>query len=114
MPCNDPSPPLACVPEAIRMNMRMEHFALARRLLNQQATERTDLIDGYAFRFEADKLLELMQFIDNERKCCPFMTFQLTLAPGAGPIWLRMTGPEGTRAVLQAEMSIAGSCGCGA
>jgi hypothetical protein len=110
---NDPSPQLACVPGAIPMTKRLQHFALARTLLNRQATGRTDLLDGYAFRFEADKLLELAQFIDNERKCCPFTTFELSVAPEAGPIWLRMTGPDGTRAVLQAELSIAGSCGCG-
>jgi hypothetical protein len=110
---NDPPPPLACVPGAIPMTQRLQHFALARTLLNQQATERTDLVDGYAFRFDADQLLELARFIDNERKCCPFMTFELVVAPEAGPVWLRMTGPDGTRALLQAELSITGPCGCG-
>jgi hypothetical protein len=111
---DDPSSPLACVPGAIPMNERLQHFALARKLLNQQATERTDLVDGYSFRFDAEKLLELTQFIDNERKCCPFMTFRLKIGPQAGPIWLRITGPESTRKVLQAELSLQNSCGCGA
>jgi hypothetical protein len=109
---NDQSPQLACIPGAIPTNKRAQHSALARKLLNQDATERTDLVDGYGFRFGTDTLLELTQFIDNERKCCPFMAFELVIAPEAGPIWLRMTGPNGTRAVLQAELGIAGSCGC--
>jgi hypothetical protein len=80
--------------------------------LNRQAIERADLADGYGFRFAADKLVELVQFIDNERKCCPFMSFELVIAPESGPVWLRMTGPEGTLQVLQAELGLVGSCGC--
>jgi hypothetical protein len=103
---------LICVPSAIPAPERARHFVLARELLNK-AAERADLPDGYAFRFAADKLVELVRFIDNERKCCPFMTFHLQIGPQAGPIWLRMTGPEGTREVLQAELSLQSSCGCG-
>jgi hypothetical protein len=105
---------LVCVPSAIPARERAEHFAFARDLLNKQAAERSDLPDGYAFRFAADKLVELVRFIDNERKCCPFMTFRLQIGPQGGPIWLRMTGPEGTREVLQAELSLQSSCECGA
>ena len=105
---------LACVPTAIPAAERAQHFGTARALLNELAVERTDLVDGYAFRFTPDKLLQLTQFIDSERKCCPFMTFELHMAPEAGPIWLRMKGPEGTRAVMQAELSLSTSCECGA
>jgi hypothetical protein len=105
---------LVCVPSAIPARERAQHFVLAQELLNKQAAERADLPDGYAFRFAADKLVELVRFIDNERKCCPFMIFHLQIGPQAGPIWLRMTGPEGTREVLQAELSLQSSCGCGA
>jgi hypothetical protein len=103
---------LACLPSAIPADQRVQHFALARELLNRQAIERADLADGYGFRFAADKLVELVQFIDNERKCCPFMSFELVIAPESGPIWLRMTGPEGTRQVLRTELSLVRSCGC--
>jgi hypothetical protein len=103
---------LVCVPSAIPAPERAQHFVLALDLLNKQAAERADLPDGYAFRFAADKLLELVRFVDNERKCCPFMTFRLEISPQDGPIWLRMTGPQGTREVLQAELSIQNSCGC--
>jgi hypothetical protein len=105
---------LVCVPSAIPAIERAQHFVLARYLLNKQAAERVDLLDGYAFQFSADRLVELVRFIDNERKCCPFMTFRLEIAPQDGPVWLRITGPEGTREVLQAELSLEGSCECGA
>jgi hypothetical protein len=110
----DGSVGLICVPSAIPARERAQHFVLARELLNKQAVERADLPDGYAFRFAADQFVELVRFIDNERKCCPFMTFHLQIGHQAGPIWLRMTGPEGTREALQAELSLTNSCGCGA
>jgi len=109
---NEQSSGLTCVPSAIPVAQRAQHFVLARKLLNQQAAERADLADGYGFRFEAGTLKELMQFIDNERKCCPFMQFELLISPDSGPLWLRMTGPDGTRAVLDAELSLGGNCGC--
>lgn len=109
--------PLACVPAAIPAAERSSHFALARRLFAELAKEHQDLPNGYAFRFHAEELEPLSRFIANERKCCPFMTFALEVAPASGPIWLRMTGPEGTREVLDAELSLSSnslvrSCGC--
>jgi hypothetical protein len=109
--------PLACVPAAISAAERSTHFALARKLFAELARERKDLPQGYAFRFEAGELEAISRFIANERKCCPFMTFELEIAPASGPIWLRMTGPEGTRAVLDAELNLCDNrltrnCGC--
>jgi hypothetical protein len=110
--------PSACVPAAIPAAERSAHFALARRIFTELARQRQDLPNGYAFRFDAADLESLSRFIANERKCCPFMTFELEIAPASGPIWLRMTGPEGTRDVLAAELRLASaapasSCGCG-
>ena len=110
--------PLACVPAAIPTRKRSSHFALARKLFAELAKERTELPDGYAFRFEADEFETVTRFIANERRCCPFMTFEVEVAPASGPVWLRMTGPQGTRDVLDAELNLSssnrgsGSCAC--
>jgi hypothetical protein len=107
--------PVACVPSAIPAAERSAHFALARKLFAEIATERKVLSDGYAFRFDASELEAVARFVANECRCCPFMTFELEIASASGPLWLRMTGPEGTRAVLDAELSLAspsGGCGC--
>ena len=48
-------------------------------------------------------LFRSARFVANERRCCPFLTFTLELAPDGGPLWLRLTGPAGTRAFLEAE-----------
>ena len=55
--------------------------------------EITELPDGYAYRFSGDDhLAPLLEFIAAERRCCPFLTFELAFSPHAGPLWLRMRG----------------------
>lgn len=105
-------PALACVPSAIPAAERQAHFALGRELVGVQAMERVKLPNGYAIRFPPDVFEAVTRFVANERKCCPFLTFELTLDPAPGPLWLRMTGPEGTRAVLDAELNLSGGCDC--
>jgi hypothetical protein len=102
----------ACVPGAIPESDREGHFALARHLFSQSSETREDSKDGYAWRFSAGAFEAVARFVANERKCCPFVTFKVTVEAGNGPVWLRMTGPEGTRAVLQAELdsSTSGCC----
>jgi len=102
-----PRVPLACVPGAIPAAERPAHFALITRLFTAAARERRDLsggAEGYAFRFDADAFDDLARWVTNERRCCPFLSFALELAPDGGPLWLRLTGPAGTRAFLDAEL----------
>src|SRR5882762_6150536 len=98
----NPGTTLACVPSAIPETERASHFALARELFVDFAQERTELPDGYAVRFHSDAFESVARFVANERKCCPFMNFELSITQGSGPLWLRMTGPTGPREVLQA------------
>ena len=93
--------PIACDLTAIEPVERSAHQALAGRLLREAAHETRELVDGYAFRFPAELYPEVVGFIANERRCCPFFTFVLEVAPDQGPIWLRITGPEGVKAILQ-------------
>ena len=109
---SEATPALACVPDAIPQAERAGHFALAQRLLTKQARERADLPDGYAFRFAAEDFAAIAQFVANERKCCPFVRFEVTVGEAAGPVWLRMTGAPGTREVLRAELEAASGCEC--
>jgi len=67
-----------------------------------------DLPDGYAFRFApgSRELAALAELIDLERRCCPFLRFRLTVEPAGGPLWLELTGPEGTREMLAHELGL--------
>ena len=62
----------------------------------------TELADGLAFELAPlEGLFEaLTTFIRNERQCCPFFTFGLELPP-SGPVFFRMTGPEGAKQLLR-------------
>lgn len=99
--------PLACVAGAIPAAERPAHFALARRLFGGGAArEREALLDGYAFGFAPEALDEVARFVANERRCCPFLTFTLTVSPPHGAVRLRLAGPEGTREFLDHEFSL--------
>ena len=96
--------PLACIPGAIPAGERRAHADRARRLFARAARERLPLADGYAYRFHAGALDELARWITNERRCCPFLAFTLEVTPADVAVWLRLTGPDGTHAFLDAEL----------
>jgi len=57
---------------------------------------------GIRFRFAAtpDRAREIAAVIDAEHQCCRFLRFVLGVEPGDGPIWLEVTGPEGSEDFL--------------
>src|SRR5689334_5668853 len=63
-----------------------------------------EIPDGYLFHIPADGrwIVTVAELIAAERECCRFLTFELTVAPNLGPVILRITGPAGTKAFLQA------------
>jgi hypothetical protein len=70
----------------------------------RQSVERVEEIkNGFAFFFssDGDRLKELANLIDLERRCCTFLRFSLTVEPGGGQLILAITGPQGTREFLK-------------
>ena len=96
---------IACDLNAISAEERPEHVRLARSLFYEGRGEAHELENGYSFRFQAESstLAELAQFVANERLCCPFWTFTIGVEAGNGPMWLRLTGPDGAKEMLKAE-----------
>jgi hypothetical protein len=41
-----------------------------------------------------------LALIDVERRCCPFLRFDLTVEPEVGPVRLALSGPPGVREYL--------------
>ena len=64
--------------------------------------EVVELPDGNAYRFAgADSPLEsLLEFIAAERRCCPFLSFEIAFEPHGGPLWLRMRGSPRVKAFI--------------
>jgi hypothetical protein len=99
--------PIACDFTALSAEQRAHRHALAQRM-HAATQEICELPDGYAFRFPADPALCLTvaEFMILERLCCPFFTFALKLEHEGGPMWLRLTGRDGVKQFLQAELGI--------
>ena len=97
-------PPLACDASAIALPDRSAHFELLDRLFAELAVERGAVSGGYRFRFDSGAFELVTDFVENERKCCPFLTFVVEVASSGGSIWLQVTGPEGTPDFLDAEL----------
>jgi hypothetical protein len=57
---------------------------------------------GVRWRFEPTTHLitQAAAVIEAEHRCCRFLRFLLLVEPGDGPVWLEVTGPEGTEAFL--------------
>ena len=64
--------------------------------------EVVELPDGYAYRFAAaeSSLDSLLEFITAERRCCPFLAFEIAFEPHGGPLWLRMRGSPRVKAFI--------------
>ena len=96
--------PIVCSLDGAEIRRRQDELlpALFQRVLERQAIE-----GGYRLRFAPSReLLDLVvRVIDAERRCCRFLRFHLTVEPDEGPMWLDVTGPEGTAAFLDALLS---------
>ena len=99
--------PLICNLGALDRTQRERHQATMSQLFGSvEATE--ELPDGYAFRLPADAttILQAAEFITLERLCCPSFNFALELEKEGGPLWLKMTGREGVKQFLLAEVGL--------
>jgi hypothetical protein len=99
--------PLACDMSALTVEQRGRQRVLSRRL-RDEALEVRELEDGYALAHVPDgEALEAMaEFVVNERMCCPFFEFAITVAGDGGPAWLTITGEGEAKRVLEAEMGL--------
>jgi hypothetical protein len=97
--------PFACDMTAIAPEQRGAHLATIDKLFRAVESVR-ELADGYSFRLpgEADVLLTAAQFIALERLCCPFFGFSLEVERERGAVWLSLTGREGVKPFVIAEI----------
>ena len=95
--------PFACNLKALTSAERKQHEQLTVMLFTS-TVERRELPDGYAFRFPAAiSMSKLAQWVDNERKCCPFFDFQLEQGREQGALWMRLTGRAGVKQFIREE-----------
>src|SRR5215217_1227004 len=101
--------PFACDMTAIAPKQRGAHIATIEKLFRSVQSSR-ELPDGYAFelRNEPAVLLTAAEFIVNERLCCPFFDFVLEIEREGGSVWLSLTGREGVKPIIMAEVGESG------
>jgi hypothetical protein len=99
------SSPLACNLDAMTASERSRHAALGHEL-HRSVLETRELTDGYAFRVPETALVATAEWVALERKCCPFFAFSITQATNQGAVWLRITGGNGVKEFLSAELGL--------
>lgn len=98
---SETSLPIAC---SLTDAELQERSRLVLQKVGGAVAEVRELADGYAYRLPsgAEWIKELAHLIQLERECCLFLRFQLIVEPDNGPIWLELTGPQGTKEFLMA------------
>jgi hypothetical protein len=92
---------LACNFGAIQASEHEEHKALAKYLVFEGFKEKQVLEDGYAFRFDEKDYPNVTRYVDNERRCCPFLTFEIHLEAQQGSVWLYLRGKPEVKVFLE-------------
>lgn len=97
--------PFACDMTAIAETQRAGHQANINKLFHAVAAVE-EIAHGYKFRFPntSDILLTAAEFIALERLCCPFFSFRLDIEGENGAAWLSITGREGVKPFILAEI----------
>lgn len=97
--------PPACRLDALAPADRARHAALTEEL-RSAARSVEELSRGYAFRFSDDSALarRVIEWVALERRCCPFLEFEIVLGATGEPVILRLTGGEGVKEFLAEEL----------
>ena len=97
--------PFACDTMALTPQQRKRHFEELGSSLRSLRRSVRELADGYEFEFPADeKTFQLVtEWAIQERLCCPFFDINVRLEREDGPLWLRLTGREGTKDFIKVD-----------
>lgn len=110
MQCNDPkcqttNAPLTCKLTTPELEARK---ATVLESLRRQVLEKKELENGYAFKFSgSDKMInELTEFAKDERHCCDFFTFNLSITGDTSALWFEIVGPKEAKEFIETEMKL--------
>jgi len=100
-----PGSPFACDIKALTPEQRKRHFEELGPQLRSLRKSVRELSDGYEFEFQADPdtFALVTEWSIQERSCCPFFDIDIRLDRDGGPLWLRLTGKEGTKDFIKSE-----------
>ena len=99
-----PAPlPIACTLSQAELATRRHELLPA--LLGRANSQET-IPGGFRWSFTETRglLNDIASIIEAERRCCRFLRFRLTLEPDGGPLWMEVTGSEGTQEFLHSVL----------
>ena len=100
--------PIVCNMNVFTPAEREKHIQTTTQLF-QSVQNIQEVENGFEFIFPnpggSGIVTRMAEFISNERLCCPFLKFTLTIDTDPQPIALTLTGPEGTQEFLHEEFS---------
>ena len=98
--------PIACNLKALTPAQRARLSTLSHKL-NAAARDHRELPDGISFRLDtaAFSLSELGEWIEDERRCCPFLDFRLVLPRESGELQVSLTGRPGVKEFLLTDFA---------
>ena len=97
-------PPMACNLKALTSEQRKQLDKLGAHVISAITTSR-ELSDGYAFRVDPAQasLVDVAQWLDVWRRCCPFYEFQIDYHAADGNIWLSVKGRPGVKEYISID-----------
>ena len=103
---------LACNLYALNAMERSRYQESRGRLL-AAVRERRELANGFAFRLDGEAVSRAVakEWMDLERRCCPFLTLELAGSGQEADVWLRLTGGPGVKEFLAGEFVVSGGGG---
>ena len=97
--------PFACNLRAFQPEQRQRWRVLLDKLY-AGATQSRELPDGYTFLVVTKQmpLGEVAEWIELERRCCPFFDFEVAVHGEDGAVWLSLKGRPGVKQFIEADM----------
>jgi hypothetical protein len=97
-------PPIACNLKALTAQQRKQLEQVGEHVI-AAISESRELADGYAFRVEPAKasLMDVAQWLELWRRCCPFYEFQIDVHAADGGLWLEVKGRPGVKEYIAVD-----------
>ena len=97
--------PFYCNRLALTPQLRKRHFEQLGPKLRSLRKSVRELKNGYEFEFPGDTATYqlLTEWAIQERLCCPFFDISLRLEPEGGPLWLQLSGRQGTKEFIKVD-----------
>jgi hypothetical protein len=96
---------LTCNINGIPLQERARYRQLV-EVLRHAIQKRRELPDGYAFQMDTKQIGtdHLAEWIELERKCCPFFRFEIRWTSQNGAVWIDLSGSKGVKEFILDEL----------